>query len=194
MIKEQKLEMLNDELPRGVKLADCEETEINGNLAIILPGWYADDGDCEVRYLTETADEAASRYVRDGDWGEEVGKTEWVSVSAYRKALVIDDDGDVDAETIDEEQFSVPLEPEEPDCIDGEVHDWKSPIEIVGGCKQNPGVFGHGAGLIMVECCMNCGCKKTVDTWAQDPNSGAQGLTSVEYEPEFYAQEIEEAS
>lgn len=143
--------------------------------------WYADDGCAEVEcgYDGESARE---EYVKTGDWGVNEGKTSWVNVASYRKA--IDYRGlwvHVDVESDD-----VEIEPEEPECIDSEGHDWQSPLELVGGIKENPGVWGHGGGVIINAVCVRCGCGKTTDTWAQNPRNGVQGLTSIEYEPAKY--------
>jgi hypothetical protein len=39
---------------------------------------------------------------------------------------------------------------------------------------------------------MRCGCERTTDTWAQNPETGEQGLQSVSYEEGKYADEIRE--
>lgn len=76
------------------------------------------------------------------------------------------------------------IQPPVPKCgaEDGDAHDWQSPYELLGGLRENPGVWGHGGGVIVNEVCMRCGCKRTTDTWAQDRETGEQGLTSVTYE------------
>lgn len=89
-------------------------------------------------------------------------------------------------ETGEERDGTVQLSPEEPDCIDDEDHDWQSPHELVGGCDTNPGVWGSGGGVVIHEACIRCGCRRTTDTWAQRPDTGEQGLTSVEYERGYY--------
>jgi hypothetical protein len=97
---------------------------------------------------------------------------------------------------ITEEQGSdtVTCEAEEPDCDDDQEHDWQSPIALVGGCKENPGVHGHGGGVLITEVCRHCGCKRVTDTWAQNPTTGEQGLRSVEYEEgAFEADELNAA-
>ncbi len=147
---------------------------------------YADDGNAEIEYSGVTAEEAAQSYVDTGDWGDEDNKTTYVSVSTYRKG--VDTDGEI--VPIDEEQHTITIKPEEPDCVDGNSHEWKAPYSLVGGLKENPGVWGSGGGVLIVECCMLCGCKKTTDTWAQNPCNGEQGLTSVEYEEGEYTDEV----
>lgn len=77
---------------------------------------------------------------------------------------------------------TVECDPEEPDCEDGYEHDWCSPHEVVGGLRDNPGVWGKGGGVVIHEVCRHCGCLRTTDTWAQNPHTGEQGLRSVEYE------------
>ncbi|MBX3203225.1 MAG: hypothetical protein KF850_33135 [Labilithrix sp.] len=87
------------------------------------------------------------------------------------------------AETGEDSSVSIELQPEAPACVDGDEHDWQAPHELLGGLEENPGVWGHGGGVIVHEVCMRCGCGQTTDTWAQDPTTGRQGLTSVRYEP-----------
>lgn len=85
-------------------------------------------------------------------------------------------------ETGENASETVTLEPEEPDCEDGETHDWQSPHCLVGGLTENPGVHGHGGGVLITEVCLVCGCKRVTDTWAQNPTTGEQGLREVTYE------------
>jgi hypothetical protein len=114
-----------------------------------------------------------------GDYGE-VTKTIWTEGYAH-----CEDTG---------ESFTVEvsIQPKAPSCT-GDEHDWKSP-EFLGGLKENPGVFGHGGGVRIHECCMHCGCEKVTDTWAQNPANGKQGLTSVSYEERKYVEELEIAA
>jgi hypothetical protein len=137
-------------------------------------GYYADDGNAEVHYPdADSAGEAAQRYVDEGDWGES-DTTRWVRVHVYRAHEQWDDGW----------WITVPLDPEEPPCRSEEgEHDWQNPIELVGGIRENPGVFGHGGGVKIHEVCVRCGARRVTDTWAQDPCTGEQGLESVTYEP-----------
>lgn len=84
------------------------------------------------------------------------------------------------------------LDPEEPTCPAADEHDWQSPVEIVGGLKENPGVHGHGGGVTVSECCMHCGCRKFTDTWAQDPSNGTEGHETVAYTPGHYSDALRE--
>ena len=71
-----------------------------------------------------------------------------------------------------------------PDCSDGDPdsHDWQSPYSVLGGCKENPGVWGsqHG-GVWYKEICKHCGLYRITDTGATDSSNGMR-CESVEYE------------
>jgi hypothetical protein len=97
-------------------------------------------------------------------------------------------------ETGEDASETVTLEAPEPDCEIGETHNWQSPHCLVGGLEENPGVHGHGGGVVITEVCLHCGCKRVRDTWAQNPTNGQQGLESVEYEENaFTSDELDEA-
>jgi hypothetical protein len=81
----------------------------------------------------------------------------------------------------DEEIATVVLPPEEPDCT-GDEHKWTAPFDLVGGCRENPGVWGHGCGIIIHEVCSHCGVRRVTDTWAHRRDNGEQGFTEVRYE------------
>jgi len=74
------------------------------------------------------------------------------------------------------------IEPPAPACEDGHSHDWQSPHSVLGGLRQNPGVWGKNGGVIIREVCAHCACYRVTDTWAQDRSTGEQGLTEVSYE------------
>ena len=80
----------------------------------------------------------------------------------------------------DELRETVPVYPTEPDCTESD-HCWEAPYSVVGGLKENPGVFGHGGGVTISEVCSFCGTYREQDTWAQNPYTGEQGLDSVCY-------------
>jgi len=86
-------------------------------------------------------------------------------------------------ETGEEDEETIILNPPEPECFSGEEHDWQAPYSVLGGVEENPGVWGHGGGVVIRRVCANCGLYKIIDTWAQNPNTGEQGLRSVRYEP-----------
>ena len=123
--------------------------------------------------------EQAKKWIAEGDYDTDEG-TVWV----HGYLLELDRD-DTAAECIE-----VTIEPPEPDCEDGREHDWQSPVELVGGIKENPGVWGHGGGVVIHEVCMHCGTERVTDTWAQDPDTGRQGLHSVAYHAGKYAADV----
>ena len=100
----------------------------------------------------------------------------------------MDDDGTIWVDALATDMISgesvsetVTLEPEAPDCADGHDHDWQSPHEVVGGDRANPGVYGHGGGVVITEVCRHCGCYRVQDTWAQRRDTGERGLESTTY-------------
>lgn len=56
------------------------------------------------------------------------------------------------------------VQQQEPACREGE-HDWRAPHSVVGGLKDNPGVFGKGGGVVYTEVCAHCGTYRVTDTW-----------------------------
>jgi hypothetical protein len=150
--------------------------------------WVAVHYQCDVEYDTPTAEEAAQNYVEDGDWDVQ-NKTEFLQIYVWPKYYV----GSVSVEDKGDSTWLIEkLNPKIPSCDDGDDgdHVWSSPYDIVGGLKENPGVWGKGGGEVIHEVCLKCGCRKTTDTWAQCPDTGIQGLVSVKYEPEYYAEEL----
>ncbi len=145
----------------------------------------SEDGYVYDSVIATSAEEAlgtARDNVDRGNYNDAEG-TMWIDVRVHCR------------ETDESARDTVQSDEDEPDCSgDDGVHDWQSPIELVGGIKENPGVWGNGGGVIITEVCMCCGCKRVTDTWAQRPDTGEQGLTSVSYEEDaFTAEELEEA-
>lgn len=186
--------------------ADCRRDELLASPLYRVS--LDDDGGSEEFAVSCDADafEYAREYARDGSWGD-ITSTIWIGACVWR--LVVDEDGDDAWEELD--TISVEINPEVPECVDSEGdipgaeyiddstllasddddgHRWRSPHELLGGLKENPGVWGHGGGVIVTEVCMRCGCQRTTDTWAQDRTSGQQGLTSVEHEAGVYSGEL----
>src|SRR5690606_16969532 len=90
-------------LPHGVSVEDCTITtvgtlvaeydidiDIAGDApALLLPSWFADDGNAEIYIPDADSGECAARqYVEGGDWGER-RRTDWVDVWAWRRALAL---------------------------------------------------------------------------------------------------------
>lgn len=131
--------------------------------------WDTSGTDVEIE--AETPEDAAQKYVADGDWGPQT-KTQFHNIQVI----------EVDGDDLDAEDHLVSVDPDEPPCDDDGEHDWRSPYALLGGLKENPGVFGHGGGVVSTEICVRCGCARTTDTWAQCPSTGQQGLESIEYD------------
>lgn len=143
--------------------------------------WILRDG-CDV--VIEAADLAGARreareLAESGYEPAEDGRTYWVDVH------ILDFESEECVETV-----TVEIDPEEPECEGDDDHDWQSPIELVGGIRENPGVFGHGGGVIITEACVRCGCARITDTWAQRRDTGEQGLRSVQYERDRYTDKL----
>jgi len=96
----------------------------------------------------------AEEWVQDGEYGDK---------SCYVGVYLVEVDDD-DEEIGEGERFSVLVDREtvEPDCDSEEgIHDWQSPYELLGGCQENPGVWGIGGTQITSkEVCANCGMYK----------------------------------
>jgi len=124
--------------------------------------------DCVV---AKSDDEALHNVLMDFD--EEVYRAEttvWVRI-------IVRNEEDPDEELSD----YVTVYPSEPDCVEYHEHDWQSPYSVVGGCRENPGVYGHGGGVIITTVCRHCGKYMVEDSWAQDPETGQQGLDTIAY-------------
>jgi hypothetical protein len=113
----------------------------------------------------------AEDWVKDGGFHFEDGDE-----SVFFDVTIEDEDG----ETLT--NLTVTIDPDEPECFHSDGHNYQQPFEIVGGCSQNPGVHGHGGGVIISEVCIRCGTSKVTDTWAQHKGNGRQGFESVAYE------------
>lgn len=105
-------------------------------------------------------------WMSNGEWGDD-SETTWVS-------------GWATDEFDRTHHYTYTIEPTEPECTEGD-HKWRTPYSVVGGLKENPGVYGHGGGARGTEVCCHCGLYRIWDSWAQDPATGKQGLSSTEY-------------
>ena len=138
-----------------------------------------DESGCEVPIEAESPHEAAQEYVDTGDWEESL-------CTCFIHLEVRADDSE------DWERIRIAIDPTPPPCEMDEDHEWTSPWRIVGGLKENPGVWGNGGGVRITEVCQKCGCGKNTDTWATDPYDGSQGNTIVSYEPDQFSEAISE--
>ncbi|MEN6525464.1 MAG: hypothetical protein ABFD65_03130 [Candidatus Polarisedimenticolia bacterium] len=151
----------------------------------VLAPWYLFSDGVTAEYggrhfAAGDADAALEAWVQDGDYGqdaEEEPKTVFVAARWRRQ------DGA-------EGSLMVGVEPAPPRCACSDGHVWEAPHELVGGLEDNPGVFGHGGGVVAHRVCLACGTERLDDSWATDPASGVQGLASVQYRPYALQDEV----
>ena len=126
----------------------------------------------------EAALEQAREWAADGDYDERV------SVRVYVDE--IDEDGNaIPGEHASDSVDAGPEPcPEVTECgEEDEDHDWESPLELVGGLRENPGVFSIGGTAFRYETvCRNCGMYKTVTDAGMQRNPG-QLDREIEYTP-----------
>ena len=84
----------------------------------------------------------------------------------------VDDDGGA----IETHRVSVLLEPSEPECEHDDGHDWRRQL---GGCDENPGVWGVGGAAIAIgDVCLHCGLvRQTITGDTNPPNAGNRDCT-----------------
>lgn len=164
----------------GVGIAADSPDRASKTLFLLPPDapWMADDGNQEIETSASTALGAAEEYVSDGDWGE--GKSS-VRVHVWREAL------DYDGETVRVAESSHDVDAgEDPRAVgecgtDDDDHDWEAPLELVGGLRENPGVFSTGGTSFRFESvCVNCGTYRTRTSAGMQRNPGEPSET-VEY-------------
>jgi hypothetical protein len=78
--------------------------------------------------------------------------------------VTVDEDGPYEVSY----EIDVTFDPDEPDCIDSNGHDWKSPHHLFGDFNGE---------TFTKEACVRCGCERTTDTW---------GLDTITYSPGKY--------
>jgi hypothetical protein len=153
---------------RRVKMSDTKWYEIredSGASEII-----------EAESLEDALDQARD-WAADGDYDERV------MVSVYVDE--IDENGDAipGEHARDEVEAGPEPKPEATECGDEDSdHDWQTPIELVGGCTENPGVFSTGGTRFDYhEVCARCGMYK--HSWSQGAQRNPGDLDEgVEYE------------
>jgi hypothetical protein len=114
----------------------------------------------------EEALEKAQEWASEGDYDERVMVDVW--------AHELDEDGERTGEFLSGEVAAGPEpKPEPTECgDDDEDHDWQSPVELVGGCKGNPGVFSTGTRFDYHYVCGKCGTYKHSWDQGQQRNPG----------------------
>jgi hypothetical protein len=75
--------------------------------------------------------------------------------------------------------LAVEVDAVEPECSSDE-HDWQTPHHVLGGLRENPGVWGNGGGVCCSYVCRHCGMYRHTDTWADDGHGGRYTSTSYD--------------
>lgn len=125
----------------------------------------SDDIDCAMDYAEEKW--------QDGLWDEKQ------LIELYVQEIDWDDKpiGDVLTKYIE-----VGEDPAPPECYEAEDHEWCAPFDLVGGLKENPGVWSLGGTTIhTITVCLHCGMYKKETHYGAQRDPGQ--LDKVEYTP-----------
>ncbi len=113
--------------------------------------------------------------VQARDWAASGSYDSRVMVTVWCAALGAD--GDYTGEQERDEVEAGP-EPEVPECADGNEHEWEAPYEVVGGVKENPGVWSRGGTTMTFHTvCLHCGTHRHETTYGSQRNPGQADQT-----------------
>lgn len=144
--------------------------------------WDADTSSVDaVEIVAESALDAARAYVDGRDWSVE-DSTIWIDVRVAELPRVPDEPS-----LEHDSRHRIAVDPLPTLCLDEDGrrngdHSWSDDVRLVGGLRENPGVFGWGGGVVIHRICTACGCGEIVNTWATDPATGESGLRSTTYQ------------
>jgi hypothetical protein len=139
--------------------------------------WMSDGAEGWAATLPEWTEQAAraAAFEAAGNY-EDPGAREILALS-----VELCEDGQGTGETFDFD-LEIGNDPDEPDCAEGEDHDWESPFSIVGGCESNPGCWSIGGTQTKTrEVCSICGAYR-VTTSESTRGSYPRTPERVEYE------------
>ena len=105
----------------------------------------------------------------------------WPKPGPERGTYWVDVDRIEDGKVVESQK--APVHPDIPKCSHPAGHAWARPCQVVGGLEENPGVHGHGGGMIVTSVCARCGIYRILDTWATDRLDGTEGLVAIKYLP-----------
>jgi hypothetical protein len=140
-------------------------------------------GTTEDIYAESLADaiEQGREWIEDGDWSgvgaenaDENGETTYrtIELECCVREIVLDDNGETDDDETDDGDYwncSGEYSDQLPECEapdsdfglderDDEGHVWESPYSLVGGLRENPGVWGgSGTSMSFESVCARCG-------------------------------------
>ena len=133
-----------------------------------------DDGNSEIIEAEDmdAAKEKAEEMWQDGSWD---GKC---LIDVYIQEIDWDDNDVGDREEIEVECGE---DPEEPECSEDEdEHEWESPHDVVGGLKENPGVWSLGGTTMLFKTvCRHCGIFREETHYGSNRNP--QQCDTIEY-------------
>ena len=118
---------------------------------------------------------------------EDDDSTTWFDYSIYKVPLKhnLPNEGmwDIESDKNLVVKGTVSIHPKEPACLNNSMsgHKWTGDVATDGGRHDNPGVFIHGCGVLVVQHCMLCSMTKIVDTNAQREDTGESGLHDITY-------------
>lgn len=140
------------------------------------------------------ATEQGRDWIEDGEWSEpwdgdeDLYETIDLPCEVAPHIYRIEVDGsslDEDAMRDEAMDCSGRYEREQPECEaadDGE-HDWQAPYHLVGGCRENPGVWSTGGtSFTVTEVCARCGIYRTTHIPGSQRNPD-EPLESVRFSP-----------
>lgn len=146
-------------------------------LNLILPRRFKVKTDnCSDFFEADDLDDAkewVENWISDGEYGDD---------PCYVDTTIVEVDED-DIELDYPEYFEIFWEGHItiPDCDHEDGHDWQEPYEVVGGCKENPGVYGiGGAQICSTSVCSRCGMYR-VYTSASTPGNFPKEPEKYEY-------------
>jgi len=122
--------------------------------------------------------DAIEEWLTDGDWDPSEGP---LYLTAY--ACPIDPTTGT-ADGAHRVTAEVTIEQDAPDCEGDEEHDWCAPHSVVGGLRENPGVYGAGAGITSRRVCSHCGAYTVYESARQDSGTGRYHEATSYEEPD----------
>jgi hypothetical protein len=162
---------------RWADLSVRAQTHIRATRPHLIELWdcFDEDAGCVDTCEADTAEEALDMFeaTYDRDMYDLCDPDDTVYVGISVRNTVTGEEG----------ERTLKLAPVEPACVGRRSHEWKSPHEVVGGSRDNPGVFGAGAGVRIVEVCAHCGVYRSTETQAQRRDTGEYAGARVSYRP-----------
>jgi len=169
-----------------IHAASLDDAIEQGREWIEAGDWSGNDEDQDggKTYRTITLDCCVREIVRYDD-SEDDGEAGEIDEQATRDGQSYDCSGSYSDELPACEATDAPSD----DDADEQGHVWRSPYSVVGGIKENPGVWSlGGTAMRFVECCRHCGCIKTTKQAGSQRNRD-QPIEIITIEPRTEASE-----